>query len=131
MRSEEAGNQFKSSVFKDVDPSKLGRSLLEGNKDHVLSQLRSELLKQEYQVGSLSGCLNELQQKAYAQRLELQDAHHGYIESRRERARQQEEVSMKEKVLRDTPIRNIHELEEMKRAQELRVDELSVQKLRE
>ena len=38
---------------------------------------------------------------------------------------------MKEKVLRDTQIRNIHEMGEMKRAQELRVDEFSVQKLRE
>ena len=32
---------------------------------------------------------------------------------------------MKEKVLRDTQIRNIHELGEIKRAQELRVDEFS------
>ena len=37
---------------------------------------------------------------------------------------------MKEKLLRDTQIRNIHELGEMKRAQDLRVDEFSVQKLR-
>ena len=38
---------------------------------------------------------------------------------------------MKEKVLRDTQIRSKHEMGEMKRAQELRVDEVSVQKLRE
>ena len=38
---------------------------------------------------------------------------------------------MKEKVLRDTQTRSIHEMGEMKRAQELRVDEFSVQKLRE
>ena len=38
---------------------------------------------------------------------------------------------MKEKALRDTQIRNIHEMGEMKRAQELRVDEFSVRKLRE
>ena len=38
---------------------------------------------------------------------------------------------MKEKLLRDTQIRNFHEMREMKRAQELRVDEFSVQKLRE
>ena len=30
--SEERGNHFKSSVFKHVDPSNLGRSLLEGKK---------------------------------------------------------------------------------------------------
>ena len=38
---------------------------------------------------------------------------------------------MKEKAHRETQIRNMHEMGEMKRAQELRVDEFSVQKLRE
>ena len=109
------------------DPSNLGRSLLEGSKDHLLSQARSELMRQEHQVGSLNSCINELQQQAYAQRLELQDAHHGFIESRREHSRQQEE----ERLLRGTHVRNIHELGDVKRAQELRVDEVSVQKLRE
>ena len=85
-RNKEPGNQFKSSVFKHADPSNLGRSLLEGNKDHLLSQARSELMKQEHQVGSLNNCISELQQQAYAQRLELQDAQHGYIESRREQS---------------------------------------------
>ena len=38
---------------------------------------------------------------------------------------------MNEKVPRNTQIRNMHEMEENKRAQELREDEVSVQKLRE
>ena len=50
-----------------------------------------------------------------------------FFESRREQARLQ---AMKEKLLRDTQIRNIHELGEMKRAQKLRVDEVSVQNKR-
>ena len=41
------------------------------------------------------------------------------------------ESSMKQKVLRDTQIRNMHEMVDMKRAQEPRVDEVSVQKFRE
>ena len=69
----------------------MGRSLLEGNKDHLLSQARSELMKQEHQVGSLNKCIGELQQQAYALRLALQDAQHGYVESRREQVRLQEE----------------------------------------
>ena len=48
-RSDEPGNQFESSMFKFAHPSKLGRSLLEGNKDHLLSQARSELMRQEHQ----------------------------------------------------------------------------------
>ena len=38
---------------------------------------------------------------------------------------------MKEKALRETQIRKMHEMGEMKRAQEIRVDEFSVQKMRE
>ena len=46
----------------------LGGSLLEGDKDHLLNQARSELMKQEHQVGSLNSCINELQQQAHVQR---------------------------------------------------------------
>ena len=53
-------------------------------------------------MGSLDSCIDELQQQAYAQRLEVEDAHHGCIESRREQVRLQEEVSMKERALEDT-----------------------------
>ena len=88
-------------------------------------------MRQEHHIGSLNNCINELQQQAYARGLELQDAHHGYIESRREQAQLQEELSLKEKMLRDTQIRGMHEMGEMKRAQERKVDEFSVQKLRE
>ena len=88
-------------------------------------------MKQEHHVESLNDCISELQQHAYAHRLELQDAQHGFIESRREQVWPQEELSLKEKVLRDTQIRSMHEMGDMKRAQELRVDEVSVQKLRE
>ena len=109
----------------------LGRSLLEGNKDHLPSQARSEHRKQEQQVGSLKGCTGELQQQAYAHRLELQDAHHGYVETRREHVRLHEVLSLKGKVLRDTQIRSMHEMEELMRAQELRVDKVSVRRLRE
>ena len=48
-----------------------------------------------------------------------------------EQGRLQEELVMKEKALRDTQIRSVHEMGEMKRAQELRVEEFSAQKLRE
>ena len=95
-------------------------------------------MMQEHEVEYRNKCVDELQQQAYAQRLELEDAHHGYVESRQEQVRLQEELVMKEKVLRntekalrETQIRGMHEMGEMRRAQELRVDEFSVQKLRE
>ena len=55
-------------------------NLLDGNKDHLLNQARSELMRQDHQVGSLNSCIDEVQQQAVAQRLELQDAQHGYNE---------------------------------------------------
>ena len=76
-------------------------------------------MRQEHQGGSLNNCISELQQHAYAQRWELQDAQHGCNEPPQEQARPQEELSMKEKVLRDTQMRSMREMGEMKRAQEL------------
>ena len=44
----------------------------------IFKQARSELVRQEHQVGSLNSCIHEFQQQAYAQGLELRDAHHGH-----------------------------------------------------
>ena len=82
-------------------------------------------MKQEHKVGSLNNCIDELQQQAYAQRLELENTHHGYIESRREQFRLQEELSTKEKALREIQIRIVHWMGEMDRSQEFSVQKLS------
>ena len=85
------------SVFRFAHPANVGKSLLDGKKGHLLNLARSEIKKPAHQVGSLNNCINELQQQAYAQRLDLENAHHGYVESRREQVRLQEELSLKEK----------------------------------
>ena len=66
------------------NPANVAKSLLDGNRDHLLAEARFELMKQECKVESLNSYISELQQQTYAQRLELEDAHHGYVESRRE-----------------------------------------------
>ena len=111
-------------------PVNAAKSLLD-NRDHSLAEARSELMKQEYKVESPNTCTGELQRHMFSQRLELEDAHFGHEQSRREQVRLQEELVMREKALRKTQITSIHEMGELKRAQELRVDEFSVQKLRE
>ena len=108
--SSEQGNLVRSSVFRNANPANLRGSLLEGNKDHLLNQARSDLAKQELHVESLNKCIGELQRQTEEQRLALQDAQYGFVESRREQVRLQEELSMKEKVLRNTQIRNVHEM---------------------
>ena len=66
--SSEQGNLIRSSVFRNADPSNLGGSLLEGNKDHLLNQA------QELHVESLNECIGELQRQTEEQRLALQYA---------------------------------------------------------
>ena len=43
--SSEQGNLIRSSVFRNGNPSNLRGSLLEGNKDHLLNQARSDLAR--------------------------------------------------------------------------------------
>ena len=54
-----------------------------------------------------------------------------YEESRKEQARLHEELAQRERLLRETQIRSIHEVGELKRAQEMRIDEFSRNELRE
>ena len=63
-------------------------------------------MKQECKVYTLNTCSREFQRQAHSNRL-------------------------REKALRDTHIRIIHEVEELKRSQEMRIDEFSRNELRE
>ena len=81
--SSEQRNLIRSSVFRTANPSNLRRSLLESNMDHWLSQARSDLAKQERHVESLNKCIRERQQQTEEQRLSLQDAQYGFVESGR------------------------------------------------
>ena len=77
----------------------------------MLAEVRSGLMKQECKVDFLNTCISELQRQTYSQRLELKDTHFG--------KELQEELVMKEKAFGDIQIGSIHEMEELKRAQEL------------
>ena len=92
------------SFYRFSNLANVARSLLDGNRDLLLTQARSDLMKQEYKVESLNTCISEFQQQTYAHRLELEDAHFGYAESRMKQVRPQEELVMGEKALRDTQI---------------------------
>ena len=63
--------------------------------------------------------------------LKMDNVNYGYEESRGEQARLHEEVAQRETALRDTRIRNVHDVEELKRAQKVRIDEFSRNELRE
>ena len=59
-------------------------------------------MKQEHTVEPLNNCFSELQQQAYAQGLDLEKAHRGCVESRREQVRLQGGLVMKENAHRAT-----------------------------
>ena len=80
---------------------------------------------------SLNKCIDDLQKPTKVQDRALQEVQHEFVESRREQARLQEELTRKENALRDTQNRSMHEMDRMKRAQVQQVDEMSIQKLRE
>ena len=61
--SSEQGNLIRSSSFRNANPSNLRGSLLEWNKDHLLNEARSDMVKQELHVQSLNKCIGELQRQ--------------------------------------------------------------------
>ena len=61
--------------------------------------------------------------------MEVDDTNFGDETSRREQARLHEELAQRERALRETHIRSIHEVEDLKRAQEMQLDKFSVHKL--
>ena len=87
--------------------------------------------KQECRTEFLDSSVRDLQRQLDSNRVEIYCTNRGNEESRKEKARLHGELAQRQRVLRDTQIRSIHEMGKLRRAQELRVDEFSVQKLRE
>ena len=75
------------------DPEEAARLVLEEQRDHLLAEGKSEILKQECKVDTLDTCIREFQRQAHSNRLEMDNVHYGYEESRRE----QTEVSQSSK----------------------------------
>ena len=117
--------------FKFSDPEEAAITVLEEQRDHLLVQSKSEILKQECKIDTFNTCIREFQRQAHSNRLEMDSVNCGYEESRREQARLHEELAQREKAHQDTRIRNTYEVEGLKRAQAMRIDEFSRHELRE
>ena len=94
-----------------------------------LRKRNSEIMKQECKVDSLNTCIRKIKWQAHFQRLAVDDVNCGYEESRREQVRLQEELNLRGKALWNTRTRNKQERRDMRRGQEMRVDEFSMQKI--
>ena len=86
-----------------------------------------EVRKQECRADFLDSSVRDLQRQLDFNRLEIYCTNQGYEESRREQAQLHEELAQRERVLRENQIRSIYGVGELKRSQEMRVDEFSVQ----
>ena len=94
-RRNEERVQMWSSVFGNANPSNFSGTPLEGNNDHLLNQAKSDLARKESHVESLDKCIDDLQKRTEVQDRAFQEVQHEFVESRREQARLQEELSMK------------------------------------
>ena len=64
-------------------------------------------------------------------RMEIDHTNLGYEQSRREQVRPHDEFAQRERALREIHVRNMREVEELKRVQEMRIDQFFKQELRE
>ena len=92
--------------------------------------LKSES-KKECRADFVDSSVRDLQRQLDSNRLEIYCTNQSYEESREEQARLHEEFAQRERVLRVTQIRSIHEVGELKKAQEMRTDEFSRHELRQ
>ena len=100
------------------------RILLQRQKEQILAEVKSEIQKHELQAES-DGSIQELTGIVDSQRMEIDHTMTGCEQSRRDQVLLQEERSEQNRDLREDHIKSLYEMDELKRVQELRVDESS------
>ena len=138
--SASSSSHFRESTGKPVARESTGNPLrcfqTKGSrvKKHLpteLAEAKFEVRKQECRADFLDSSVRDLQRQLDSNRLEINCTNQGYEESRKEQARLHEELAHQKRLLRETQIRSVHEVRELKSAQELRIDEFSGNELRE
>ena len=97
--------------------------LLERQKEQSLAEVRSEIHKHEFQADSDRRSIQELIGIIDSQRREIDHALASDVQLRRDQLLLQEERSEQNQNLREAHIKSLHEMEELKRVEELRIDE--------
>ena len=91
----------------------------------MLAEAKSEILRHEYRADLAENSVCELKRQIDSQAVDIGHTRTGYEHSRREQALLHEQLADRERALRDTRIRSIQKLEELKRDQEFRLEEFS------
>ena len=99
------------------------RILLERKKEQILAEVRTEIQKHEFQPDSDRGSIQELNGIIESQRREIDHTIASDKQLRRDQLLLQEQLSEQNRDLREAHIKSLHEMEELKSVQELRIDE--------
>ena len=102
---------------------------LKDKKEQILAEVRTEIQKHEFQAESDRRSMQELTGIVDSQRREIDHTITSNEQSRRDQLLLQEQLSEQNRDLREAHIKSLHEMEELKRVQELRVDESSRRRL--
>ena len=105
------------------------RILLKRQKEQILAEVRTEIQKHEFQADSDRRSIQELTGIIDSQRRDIDHTITGCEQSRRDQLLLQEQLSEQNRDLREAHIKSLHEMEELKRVQELRIDEFSRRRL--
>ena len=105
------------------------RILLEREREQILAEVRTEIQKHEFQADSDRRSIQELNGIVESQRREIDHTIAGDEQLRRDQVLRQEQLSEQNRDLREAHIKSLYEMEELKRVQELQVDESSRRRL--
>ena len=105
------------------------RILLERQKEQMLSEVRTEIQKHEFQADSDRRSIQELNGIIEPQRREIDHTIACDEQLRRDQLLLHERLSEQNRDLREAHIKSPHEMEELRRVQESRVEESSRRRL--
>ena len=91
----------------------------------MLAEEKSDVRKQEKRADFLDTSLRDLRRQIDSNRLEIYCTNQGYEESRTEPAKFHEELAHRERLLRETQVRSIHEVGELRKCEQTNSPEMN------
>ena len=107
------------------------RILLVRQKEQILAEVRTEIHKHQVQADSGGRSIQELNGIIESQRREIDHTIASDEQLRRDQLLLQDQLSEQNRDLRVAHVKSLHEIEELKRVQELRIDDFSRRRLTE
>ena len=105
------------------------RILQKRQEEQILAEVRTEIQKHEFQAESYRRSIQEFTGIIDSQRREIDHTITREEHSRQDQLLLQEQLSEQNRDLRQAHSKSLHETEELKRVQELRIDEFSRRRL--